>query len=74
MRCAPNFDLYSCNTKCPFSSEPLLPISNDKVTVKVNLALFYLREMQEMKGMVYRSCVRVAMLYGSETWCLREMR
>ena len=22
--------------------------------------------------MVYRSCVRVAMLYGSETWCLRE--
>ena len=25
-----------------------------------------------MKGMVYRSCVRLAMLYGSETWCLRE--
>ena len=25
-----------------------------------------------MKGMVYRSCVRSAMLYGSETWCLRE--
>ena len=24
-----------------------------------------------MKGMVYRSCVRSAMLYGSETWCLR---
>ena len=24
------------------------------------------------KGMVYRSCVRSAMLYGSETWCLRE--
>ena len=22
--------------------------------------------------MVYQSCVRVAMLYGSETWCLRE--
>ena len=22
--------------------------------------------------MVYRGCVRVAMLYGSETWCLRE--
>ena len=22
--------------------------------------------------MVYRSCVRSAMLYGSETWCLRE--
>mgnify|MGYP001792586691 CR=1 FL=1 len=25
-----------------------------------------------MKGMVYRSCVRSAMLYGSEIWCLRE--
>ena len=26
-----------------------------------------------MKGMVYRRCVRSAMLYGSETWCLREI-
>ena len=26
----------------------------------------------KMKGMVYRSCVRSAMLYRSETWCLRE--
>ena len=25
-----------------------------------------------IKGTVYRSCVRSAMLYGSETWCLRE--
>ena len=25
-----------------------------------------------MKGMACRSCVRLAMLYGSETWCLRE--
>ena len=25
-----------------------------------------------MKEMVYRSCVRSAMLYGSEAWCLRE--
>ena len=25
-----------------------------------------------MKGMVYRSCVRSAMLWGSETWCLKE--
>ena len=24
------------------------------------------------KGMVYQSCVRSAMLYGSETYCLRE--
>ena len=29
---------------------------------------FFLR----MKGIVYRCCVRSAMLYGSETWCLRE--
>ena len=26
----------------------------------------------KMKGMVYRSCVRSAMLYGSETWSSRE--
>ena len=26
----------------------------------------------KLKGMVYRSCSRSAMLYGSETWCLRE--
>ena len=26
----------------------------------------------KLKGMVYRSCVRSVMLYGSETWCLRE--
>ena len=26
----------------------------------------------KMKGIVYRSCARSAMLYGSETWCLRE--
>ena len=25
-----------------------------------------------MKGKIYRSCVRSAMLYGSETWCLRK--
>ena len=24
------------------------------------------------KRMVYRSCVRLVMLYGSETWCLKE--
>ena len=27
-----------------------------------------------MKGTVYRSCVRSAMLYESETWCLRETK
>ena len=26
----------------------------------------------KMKGIVYQSCVRSAMLYGSETWCLTE--
>ena len=26
----------------------------------------------KLKGRVYQSCVRSAMLYGSETWCLRE--
>ena len=29
------------------------------------------RFLLKMKGMVYWSCVRLAMLYGSETWCLR---
>ena len=26
----------------------------------------------KMKGKVYRCCVRLAILYGSETWCLKE--
>ena len=26
----------------------------------------------KMKGRVYQTCVRPAMLYGSKTWCLRE--
>ena len=26
----------------------------------------------KLKGMVNQSCVRLAMLCGSETWCLRE--
>ena len=26
----------------------------------------------KMKGRIYQSCVRSEMLYGSETWCLRE--
>ena len=26
----------------------------------------------KLKGMVYWNCVRSVMLYGSETWCLRE--
>ena len=27
---------------------------------------------QKIKGKVYRCCVRSAILYGSETWCLKE--
>ena len=34
--------------------------------------LLGIRFSLKMKGMVYRSCIRSAMLYGSETWCLRE--
>ena len=26
----------------------------------------------KIKGKIYKSCVRSAMLYGSEAWCLRE--
>jgi len=26
----------------------------------------------KMKGRIYWTCVRSAMLYGSETWCMRE--
>ena len=26
----------------------------------------------KMKGIVYQTCVRLAMLYGRETWCFRE--
>ena len=25
-----------------------------------------------LKGAVYMSCIRLAMLYGSEAWCLKE--
>ena len=30
------------------------------------------RSSLRMKGMVHQSCIKSAMLYGSETWCLRE--
>ena len=52
------------------------------VTARARIGWVRFRECEELlnskrlslkvKGMVYRSCVRVAMLYGSETWCLRE--
>ena len=35
--------------------------------------LLYGRKLSlKMKGKIYQSCIRSAMLYGSETWCLRE--
>ena len=53
------------------------------VTSRVRIGWMKFRECGEllrgrkfslrMKRMVYRSCVRSAMLYGSETWCLREI-
>ena len=52
------------------------------VTARVRIGWMKFRECGElllgrrfslkMKGMVYRSCVRSAMLHGSETGCLRE--
>ena len=51
------------------------------VTARVRIGWVKFRECGElllgrfslkMKGMVYRSCVRSAMLHESETWCLRE--
>ena len=51
------------------------------LTARARIGLVKFRECGEllnskkfplkMKGMVYRSCVRLATLYGSETWCLR---
>ena len=52
------------------------------VTARVRIGWVRFRECGElllrnrfplkMKGKVYRCCVRSAMLYGSETWCLKE--
>ena len=52
------------------------------VTSRVRIGWMKFRECGEllrgrrfslrMKGIVYQSCVRSAMLYESETWCLRE--
>ena len=52
------------------------------VTSRVRIGWMKFRECGELlrgrrfslrkKGMVYQSCVRSAVLYGSETWCLRE--
>ena len=52
------------------------------VTVRVRIGWVRFRECGElllgnrfplkMKGKVYRCCVRLAILYGSKTWCLNE--
>ena len=52
------------------------------VTARVRINWIRFRECGElllgnrfplkMKGIVYRCCVRSAILYGSETWCLKE--
>ena len=52
------------------------------VTAKVRIGWARFREFEEsllgnrfplkMKGKVYRCCVRSAILYGSEAWCLKE--
>ena len=53
------------------------------VTAKARIGWVKFKECREllnskrfslhMKGMIYRSCVRSAMLYGiDEIWCLRE--
>ena len=53
-----------------------------EVTAKVRIGWVRFRECGElllgnrfplkMKGKVYRCCVRSAILFGSETWCLKE--
>ena len=52
------------------------------VTARLRIGCMKFRECSEilkgrrfslkMKGKIYKSCVRSAMLYGSEAWCLRE--
>ena len=56
-------------------------VSEAAVTARTRIGWIKFREGEEllygrkfsvkMKGRIYQSCVRTAMLYGSETWCLR---
>ena len=56
--------------------------SEAAVTVRTRIGWIKFRECGEllygrkfslkMKGKIYQSCVRSAMLYGSKTWCPRE--
>ena len=55
---------------------------NAAVTARARIGWVKFRECGELlygrrfalktKGRVYKSCVRSAMLHGSETWCLKE--
>ena len=54
------------------------------VTARVRIGWVRFRECGElllgnrfplrMKGKVYRCCIRSAILYGSEAWCLKKMK
>ena len=56
--------------------------SEAAVTARTRIGLIKLRKSEEllyrrkfllkMKGRIYQSCVRSAMVYRSKTWCLRE--
>ena len=55
--------------------------SEAAVTARTRIGWIKFREGEEllygrkfslkMKGKIYQSCVRSAMLYGNETWCLK---
>ena len=52
------------------------------VTARTRIGWIKFRECEELlyrrkfllkiKGRIYQSCIRSAMLYGSQAWCLRE--
>ena len=44
----------------------------DRVKLRECSELLYGRFPLKLKGAVYRSYVRPAILYGSEAWCLKE--
>ena len=56
--------------------------SEAAVTARTRIGWIKFRECEEllygrkfslkMKGWIYQCCIRSAMLYGSETWCLKE--
>ena len=56
--------------------------SEAAITTRMRIKWIKFRECEEllhgrkfslkMKGRIYQSCIRSAMLYGSKMWCLRE--